>query len=44
VRGRDKAEFVIAVLLLAALLGLLAISVARDNPQAPGSTPSLSPR
>jgi hypothetical protein len=43
IRGRDKAEFVIALLLLAGLLGLLAISVARDHPRAPGSTPSLSP-
>nr|BFE67971.1 hypothetical protein GCM10020092_012720 [Actinoplanes digitatis] len=43
IRGRDKAEFIIAALLLAGLLGLLAVGVARDTPRAPGSTPSLSP-
>ncbi|MET8150516.1 hypothetical protein ACIBSW_03550 [Actinoplanes sp. NPDC049668] len=43
IRGRDKAEFIIAALLLVGLLGLLAIGVARDTPRAPGSTPSLSP-
>ncbi|MEU7902798.1 hypothetical protein [Actinoplanes sp. NPDC049118] len=43
IRGRDKAEFIIATLLLAGLLVLLAVSVARDTPHAPGSPPSLSP-
>lgn len=43
VRRRDKVEFAVAALLLASLLGLLAVGVACDRPAAPGPAASPSP-
>lgn len=43
VRRRDKVELAIAVLLLAGLLGLLVVGVARDHPGTPEPVPSPSP-
>jgi hypothetical protein len=42
-RGRDKAEFAIAALLLTGLLGLLLFGVTRDDHHRPGPTSSPSP-
>ncbi|MGW4941696.1 hypothetical protein ACWEOZ_08925 [Actinoplanes sp. NPDC004185] len=43
VRRRDKVELAVAVLLLASLLGLLAVGVACDRPGSPRPAPSPSP-
>jgi hypothetical protein len=43
VRRRDVVEFAIAVLLLAGLLGLLVVGVARDEPGTPGPAASSPP-
>ena len=43
VQRRDKIELAIAFLLLAGLLGLLVVGVARDDPGTPGPAASPSP-